>query len=409
MPSAFERLPSYDAETELGFELHTLEREYLFSETTPEYIKDKTERLRSQYPNQPHARIDFFEASKAYETANEMHERYLKYIFERRDSSKPISKMTQEEFYAIGETFPELIELHQLENQAFHYYQQSGKGYWKGEYIESTDAKAYALDVQVEHAQRARGAEMRRSTLDEVRASMLKDVIPNVENKGKKFEYIFTVLVRDLIREAGAEHLVNIQHGLPIEDVAHGVDLVLTFGDSAYDIQLKALADDGYRDEYNSELLKKSERKLDENIKLLKIDPGMLDDCYKAMREEKPSMGQKRKLTTSGKQIIATLASFMGPDEAQFLEVFEGSKSAVKETEGGKKLTDKFISANRPPALLIALGFLKEEDRANVPAILEAKKKMDPLIPEIKKAFRTETAYLQLDSTALKEFEQKRG
>lgn len=410
MPS-FEGSMFRKQETNLDLDLHELERIYLFQETTPGFIQHRTEELKRQYPNESHARIEFFNASKEYERARALHEDYLTYAAEEYVGKRSIADVDPESFYRHANSFPEMNELVVTEEYAMDAYAKAHTSFWKGEYVDAYDAKAYQLDLEAEAAQRIPNGSLRKHAIERTEERMLYEVIPMVDNPGKKFEYIFITFVRGLIRKAGMEHVIDIHHGLPIEDMVDKTDVVLLFGNSAYELQLKAFSSDAYRREYHENLIEKTKEKLsDKPVKLLTIDPDMLRDCYEALCEKTPSPSQKRKLTASGKQIISMLADLMEPEDGkQFREVFEERDTKSKEKVEGKKLSDKFIQANRPPDLLIALGFLSAEDRNNIPKILDAKKRMDAYIPQIKQIFGTEASYMQLDPEAIKKFEQITG
>jgi hypothetical protein len=253
-------LPNEDGSA-LNHAIKNFETRVLHGDVNIANTRERIKRMRITCPTGEGHIPDFFEANVEHEQANELLFNWFFFLAKRAVElkKKPIN-LTREEVQEAERDFPEMQNLVAYENQAMALYSSSGVRQWDRKLYDVTDAVGLYLGLAYRQAQRILDEGARAKQLDQLDARQLQH-FDNIEDFGKRAEYILIWLVRKYARLKRLDHLVSIEHTLTKNDLRDKYDLVLGVAGNVVSVQQKTFSTDSNVAEYNKALLRAQQGK----------------------------------------------------------------------------------------------------------------------------------------------------
>ncbi|MDO8599579.1 MAG: hypothetical protein Q7S02_05720 [bacterium] len=341
--------------------LLTLEREVLYgpSATPP---AEHTEELRSlaRAAGQSPGLADFFEGNVEHQRANDYYGAFLA-------STDRVAALSGDEFRGTFARFPQRDALEKAETHALDAYTAASASWWRTRFLSAMDGRLYANDLHARRAVRIADPEERQRAQDDADRALLS-LIPEIEDAGKRAEYQCTLLLRRWARGRELDHVIDVVHSSPRDDIQGKDDLVMSIGSNVYRVSVKALSEDAYRTEYNEALIARGQRKADAASAVLSVVS--MEDLRDVFRAE--TSGGRTPTAARQRVMKSFVAQF--PDEAQAL-LTTLVAPAPKSERPQQRLTDRYLQEHVNPPMLIAFGVLAEQDRNNVSRVMDAKRR----------------------------------
>ncbi len=393
-----------------GLILEKFERQALFSTppTTPQNLAAEAASIKQQFRHygireiefQP---LDFYVAAAWHGEALMYRNAFLAFAAKETVS---IKNLKPEDIAAIYIRFPDREKLEQSETMAAKSYQEARVGAWKtGHFADRLQAELLAIDLEDGRITRHKGNAAAAAKERQKLLKQLQSVIECLPTSGRRSEMELVYLLRNWAIESGVSHLVQVEHGLPQEDMARQkIDIRLLVGDLQIPLQIKTETHDNYRTEFYRRVRAKAALSvMGTGTNLVCIDTEALSATYALTVHPPIAQGEKLKFAAAKKAVLNTLLEGMPEEGRALLEellfpVKKEKKSPAKEK--GKKTTLAFALRNSGVPILRKFGLLGNDISAQ--AILKAKERLQELFPSILSVLTTEAEYLTPTDDQLK-------
>jgi len=376
--------------------LKKFEQECLFKYLNPEEVAVRVKAIKKEFPDQQDGRLEFFEAVSWHERANQFWSGYLAHFeFQIKKMGATLQDLKVEDIQKIYKQFDQRGKLEQAEDKATELYDKSSKMFWRGQYNDTNDAKIYILDLtRRRNILTLSGEELETALKNNDRA--LQNVIQWMSPGGKRDEVIMMSMIRTWAREAGVAYLVDVEHGLPREDMgSNKVDYHLIVGPWKFGLQQKTeVMDDTHRFEHYEKVREKAEKAtMYTTTKAIYIDSLSLAEA-RELAGQKLSGSDKARYTRLKKHLLGQVILPLADERRELVLDLLNAKfeSKKKETEP-KRITSKWLYQHADIPRLKALGLLGQNE-FSAQAVLNAKQYLSACSLLISDIFGTQEAFL---------------
>jgi len=381
---------------ELTRRMKGITHDYIDGQVDVPFLEHTLQELDQKYPGLPKHDIELLIGSLHHDRANALDLGFR--VFLSREAEKmgtSLYKLTQEQVMQLYGDFDLRKDMEQAEEAALRSYQDALKGYWKGYLIDQSDAGLLSLELQIHRAGREQDPVKRKHLIGELE-SHVRAALQDVDDFGKRAEYMYLTLIRKFSRDAGVEHLIDAHHSIPRDDLrrGHSVDGVVIVGDRKQNLQMKSFNINSYTEDFQRKELEATEQKLaGSTTSVILVPPNELKECYRLAFAPPGDLDAKNKgqLTRLKRSLLTSLAQTLPEESKRFLVESLLPKIEKKERS---TITQKFIDQNSSVNQLINLGLLDEGDIRDSSVLLTAKRVLKENLAAVRSVFSTPDAYL---------------
>jgi hypothetical protein len=168
---------------------------------------------------------------------------------------------------------------------------------------------------------------------------------------------------------------MSIEHTLPKDDLARGIDLIITAGDELSNMQLKAPPDGGAASVHHQEKIAKAKEALiGKPVSTVVIGYEVVEEAFDLEKME-PEGDNALRLKELQAEILRVLEKQMEGKHDMFLEIMGNLKARIEPKQKPRSLFRRRLERNTSVSTLRAFGLVTPEEERDLAAIVEIKKR----------------------------------
>lgn len=384
-------------------------------EQLPDAIQRRVKEIQGLFPDLPQetAPLNYYLATTWHDLSNRYRRAFLKEVRDAvRTRKTSMASMTQSEMDRLSDQYDDRSILEQVENEAVQTYEMATKGYWKSIRQDEQDAEVLENDLAYRVATMRERGELRERTQKQL-LQQLEAYIDRLPTSGKQSELKIMYLIRRLALDKGLSHLIQIEHGLPREDMAEKkIDLRLTIGSRMIPLQMKTEnTADEYRAEHNERVRAKVREVLEhQDTRLVVLDTDQIQDSYRHWKDTSATKGKKITYTRARNQLLEAIRTSLPEDITEIQEVFallQGTEQK-EATPTGKRMTADFLQRNLGIPVLVEFGLIPA-GCMDMTLIRGAREKMTSNLAVLSRLFGSQEGFQQRTPEQVQQVRQAFG